>query len=157
IPAGAEVQPVSISEPEGLDVLRHSTAHVMAQAVQQLFPDAKLGIGPYITDGFYFDFDVASPFTPDDLKKIEKAMQKIINQNQSFEREVVDFQEATRQMADEPYKLELLGHGQGADSMAESAGVEVGGDVITVYHNVDRSGQRVWSDLCRGPTCPTPN
>src|SRR5699024_5889761 len=90
IPAVAEVQPVSISEPEGLDVLRHSTAHVMAQAVQQLFPDAKLGIGPYITDGFYFDFDVASPFTPDDLKKIEKAMQKIINQNQTFEREVVD-------------------------------------------------------------------
>lgn len=154
IPADAEVQPVSISEPEGLDVLRHSTAHVMAQAVQQLFPDAKLGIGPYITDGFYFDFDVESPFTPDDLKKIEKAMQKIINQNQTFEREVVDLQEATRQMADEPYKLELLGHGQGADSMAEGAGVEVGGDVITVYHNVDRTGERVWSDLCRGPHLP---
>ena len=154
IPAEAAVEPVDITDPEGLEVLRHSTAHVMAQAVQQLFPEAKLGIGPYITDGFYFDFDVENPFTPEDLKKIEKAMQKIINQNQTFEREVVDLEEAKRQMADEPYKLELLGQGQEAGAAAEGASVEVGGDVITVYHNVDRSGQRVWSDLCRGPHLP---
>ncbi|WP_300344780.1 threonine--tRNA ligase [Nesterenkonia sp.] len=151
IPDGAAVAGVDISEPDGLNVLRHSTAHVMAQAVQQLFPGAKLGIGPYITDGFYFDFDVENPFTPEDLKKIEKAMQKIVNQNQTFEREVVDLDEARRQMAEEPYKLELLGEGAEA---AEGAGVEVGGDEITIYHNVDRSGQRVWSDLCRGPHLP---
>lgn len=101
VPGGAEVLPVLISDPEGLDILRHSTAHVMAQAVQQLFDGAKLGIGPYIRDGFYFDFDVENPFTPEDLKKIEKAMQKIVNQSQTFEREVVDLEEATRQMANE--------------------------------------------------------
>lgn len=154
IPAGVDVVPVDIAEQDGLNVLRHSTAHVMAQAVQQLFPEAKLGIGPYITDGFYFDFDVENPFTPDDLKKIEKTMQKIINQSQTFEREVVDLDEAKRQMSQEPYKLELLGEGADAGSAAEGASVEVGGDIITIYHNVDRSGRRVWSDLCRGPHLP---
>ncbi|MDS2171932.1 threonine--tRNA ligase [Nesterenkonia sp. CL21] len=153
IPAGAVVEPVDISEPEGLDVLRHSTAHVMAQAVQQLFPGAKLGIGPYITDGFYFDFDVEEPFTPEDLKKIEKAMQKIVKSGQTFEREVVDLAEAKRQMAEEPYKLELLG-GDGGGS-ADGADVEVGGDVITIYHNVNRKGEKVWADLCRGPHLPS--
>ncbi|GAB3189468.1 threonine--tRNA ligase [Nesterenkonia suensis] len=153
IPAGAVVEPVDITEQDGLDVLRHSTAHVMAQAVQQLFPGAKLGIGPYITDGFYFDFDVEEPFTPEDLKKIEKAMQKIVKSGQTFEREVVDLADATRQMAEEPYKLELLGASSG-DATADGADVEVGGDVITIYHNVDRKGQRVWADLCRGPHLP---
>ena len=152
LPAGAQVEPVDITDEDGLNVLRHSAAHVMAQAVQQLFPGSKLGIGPYITDGFYFDFDVENPFTPEDLKKIEKSMQKIINQGQTFEREVVDLEEAKRQMAQEPYKLELLGTG---DSAAEGASVEVGGNEITVYHNVDRKGERVWSDLCRGPHLPT--
>ncbi|WP_120005259.1 threonine--tRNA ligase [Nesterenkonia muleiensis] len=152
LPDGAQVQPVDIADEDGLNVLRHSCAHVMAQAVQQLFPGSKLGIGPYITDGFYFDFDVENPFTPEDLKKIEKSMQKIINQAQTFEREVVDLEEAKRQMADEPYKLELLGTG---DSAAEGASVEVGGSEITIYHNVDRKGERVWSDLCRGPHLPT--
>lgn len=151
LPDGAEVEPVDIADEDGLNVLRHSCAHVMAQAVQQLFPGSKLGIGPYITDGFYFDFDVENPFTPEDLKKIEKSMQKIINQAQTFEREVVDLEEAKRQMADEPYKLELLGTG---DSAAEGASVEVGGAEITIYHNVDRKGARVWSDLCRGPHLP---
>ncbi|WP_150462539.1 threonine--tRNA ligase [Nesterenkonia ebinurensis] len=150
LPEGAQVQPVDITEPEGLNVLRHSTAHVMAQAVQQLFPESKLGIGPYITDGFYFDFDVQNPFTPDDLKKIEKTMQKIVNQAQTFEREAVDLEEAKRQMADEPYKLQLLA---GSDD-AEGASVEVGGAEITIYHNVDRKGERVWADLCRGPHLP---
>lgn len=153
IPAGAAVESVDITEQDGLNVLRHSTAHVMAQAVQQLFPGSKLGIGPYITDGFYFDFDVEEPFTPEDLKKIEKAMQKIIKSGQTFEREVVDTDEAKRQMAEEPYKLELLGE-SGGDT-AEGASVEVGGDVITVYHNVDRKGERVWADLCRGPHIPS--
>ena len=151
IPEGAEIEGVDISSEDGLNVLRHSAAHVMAQAVQQLFPSAKLGIGPYITDGFYFDFDVQDPFTPEDLKRIEKTMQKIVKSGQTFERQVVDLEEARRQMADEPYKLELLGEGEKAD---EDASVEVGGDVITVYHNVDRTGERVWSDLCRGPHLP---
>ena len=153
IPDGASVEPVDITEQDGLNVLRHSTAHVMAQAVQQLFPGSKLGIGPYITDGFYFDFDVEEPFTPEDLKTIEKAMQKIIKSGQTFEREVVDTDEAKRQMAEEPYKLELLGESGG--ETAEGASVEVGGDVITVYHNVDRKGERVWADLCRGPHVPS--
>ena len=153
IPEGASVEPVDITEQDGLNVLRHSTAHVMAQAVQQLFPGSKLGIGPYITDGFYFDFDVAEPFTPEDLKQIEKAMQKIVKSGQTFEREVVDADEARRQMADEPYKLELLGESGG--EAAEGASVEVGGDVITIYHNVDRKGERVWADLCRGPHLPS--
>ncbi|GAB3844748.1 threonine--tRNA ligase [Nesterenkonia populi] len=155
IPAAAEVQRVDISEPDGLNVLRHSAAHVMAQAVQQLFDGAKLGIGPFITDGFYFDFDVETPFTPDDLKQIEKAMQKIVKQGQAFEREVVTLDEAKRQMAQEPYKLELLGEGENAAAAAEGASVEVGGSEITVYHNVDRNGERVWSDLCRGPHLPS--
>ncbi len=152
LPDGASVEGVDVTEQDGLNVLRHSTAHVMAQAVQQLFPGSKLGIGPYITDGFYFDFDVEEPFTPEDLKKIEKAMQKIVKSGQTFEREVVDAEEAKRQMADEPYKLELLGSGSQA---ADEASVEVGGDVITIYHNVDRKGERVWADLCRGPHVPS--
>jgi threonyl-tRNA synthetase len=154
IPAEADIEPVDITEQDGLNVLRHSTAHVMAQAVQQLFPDAKLGIGPYITDGFYFDFDVENPFTPDDLKTIEKTMQKIINQTQTFEREVVDLDEAKARMGDEPYKLELLGVRNQAEEAAEGAAMEVGGDTITLYHNVDRRGERVWADLCRGPHLP---
>ncbi|MDJ0313986.1 threonine--tRNA ligase [Arthrobacter sp. H35-D1] len=149
--AGAEVQPVTIDSPDGLDVLRHSTAHVMAQAVQQLRPDAKLGIGPYITDGFYFDFDVAEPFTPEDLKTLEKMMLKIVNQNQKFARRVVTEDQAREAMAHEPYKLELLGKKNDGDT-AEGVNVEVGAGEITIYDNVDRkSGDLVWCDLCRGP------
>ncbi|MDO5492479.1 MAG: threonine--tRNA ligase [Nesterenkonia sp.] len=153
LPEGSEVESVEVSEPAGLEVLRHSTAHVMAQAVQQLFPEAKLGIGPYITDGFYFDFDVAEPFTPDDLKRIEKTMQRIIKQGQTFEREVVTEDRARRAMAEEPYKLELL-DSQNSEA-AEGASVEIGGGEITIYHNVDRKGERVWADLCRGPHVPS--
>ena len=149
--AGADVQPVTIDSPDGLDVLRHSTAHVMAQAVQQLRPDAKLGIGPYITDGFYFDFDVAEPFTPEDLKILEKMMLKIVNQNQKFARRVVTEDQAREAMANEPYKLELLGKKNDADT-AEGVNVEVGAGEITIYENVDRkSGEAIWCDLCRGP------
>ncbi|WP_288026064.1 threonine--tRNA ligase [Arthrobacter sp.] len=152
---GAAVEPVTIDSPDGLNVLRHSTAHVMAQAVQQLRPDAKLGIGPYITDGFYFDFDVAEPFTPEDLKTLEKMMLKIVNQNQKFARRVVSEDEARAAMADEPYKLELLGRKSDADTAGEGVNVEVGAGDITIYSNIDRkSGDEVWCDLCRGPHLP---
>ncbi|MFB0834430.1 threonine--tRNA ligase [Arthrobacter halodurans] len=153
--AGTAVEAVTISSPQGLEVLRHSTAHVMAQAVQQLRPDAKLGIGPYITDGFYFDFDVAEPFTPEDLKTLEKMMLKIVNQNQRFARRVVTEDEARAAMADEPYKLELLGKANTADEAGEGVSVEVGAGEITIYDNVDRkTGDTVWCDLCRGPHLP---
>jgi threonyl-tRNA synthetase len=153
--AGTGVEAVTISSPQGLEVLRHSTAHVMAQAVQQLRPDAKLGIGPYITDGFYFDFDVAEPFTPEDLKTLEKMMLKIVNQNQRFARRVVTEDEARAAMADEPYKLELLGKANTADEAGEGVSVEVGAGEITIYDNVDRkTGDTVWCDLCRGPHLP---
>jgi len=149
---GADVEGVTIDSPDGLNVLRHSTAHVMAQAVQQLRPEAKLGIGPYITDGFYFDFDVADPFTPEDLRTLEKMMQKIINQNQKFVRRVVTEEEAREAMANEPYKLELLGKKNDASDAAEGVNVEVGAGDITIYDNVDRkSGESIWCDLCRGP------
>ena len=158
---GDVVERVLISDPEGLKVLRHSTAHVMAQAVQQLHEDAKLGIGPYITDGFYFDFDVEQAFTPEDLKAIEKRMQKIVNSTQSFRRRAVSEEQARAEMADEPYKLELIGLSQGpgsggdVDAAAEGASVEVGAGELTIYDNVDRkSGETVWKDLCRGPHLP---
>ena len=158
---GDAVERVLISEPEGLEVLRHSAAHVMAQAVQQLHEDAKLGIGPYITDGFYFDFDVEQAFTPEDLKAIEKRMQRIVNSTQSFRRRAVSEEEARAEMADEPYKLELIGLSQGpgsgadVDAAAEGASVEVAAGELTIYDNVDRkTGETVWKDLCRGPHLP---
>ena len=155
LPDGADVEGVTIESPDGLNVLRHSTAHVMAQAVQQLRPDAKLGIGPYITDGFYFDFDVAEPFTPEDLKTLEKMMQKIINQNQKFVRRVVNEDEAREAMKNEPYKLELLGKKNEAAEAGEGVNVEVGAGDITIYDNVERKeGTTVWCDLCRGPHLP---
>ncbi|MGO2079264.1 threonine--tRNA ligase [Glutamicibacter arilaitensis] len=153
--AGTTVTPVTITDPEGLEVLRHSTAHVMAQAVQQLRPDSKLGIGPYITDGFYFDFDVEDPFTPEDLKQLEKMMQKIINQNQLFVRREVSPEEAKAEMANEPYKCELLAKADSADTSGEGVTVEVAAGETTIYDNVDRkSGETVWKDLCRGPHLP---
>ncbi len=155
LPEGADVEGVTIDSPDGLNVLRHSTAHVMAQAVQQLRPDAKLGIGPYITDGFYFDFDVAEPFTPEDLKTLEKMMLKIVNQNQKFVRRVVSEDEAREAMKNEPYKLELLGRKNDAAEAGEGVNVEVGAGDITIYNNVDRKeGTTVWCDLCRGPHLP---
>ncbi|KNH19874.1 threonine--tRNA ligase [Arthrobacter sp. ZBG10] len=155
LPNGASIEAVTIDSPDGLDVLRHSTAHVMAQAVQQLRPDAKLGIGPYITDGFYFDFDVAEPFTPEDLKTLEKMMLKIVNQNQKFVRRVVTEDEAREAMKNEPYKLELLGKENDAADAGEGVNVEVGAGEITIYDNVERKeGTTVWCDLCRGPHLP---
>ncbi|WP_432244637.1 threonine--tRNA ligase [Arthrobacter sp. G.S.26] len=155
LPNGASIEAVTIDSPDGLDVLRHSTAHVMAQAVQQLRPDAKLGIGPYITDGFYFDFDVAEPFTPEDLKTLEKMMLKIVNQNQKFVRRVVTEDEAREAMKNEPYKLELLGKKNDAADAGEGVNIEVGAGEITIYDNVERKeGTTVWCDLCRGPHLP---
>ncbi|GAA2992638.1 threonine--tRNA ligase [Kitasatospora albolonga] len=153
---GDEVEPVVISSKDGLDILRHSTAHVMAQAVQQLFPEAKLGIGPPVKDGFYYDFDVEKPFTPDDLKAVEKKMQEIIKRGQKFSRRVVTDEAATEELAKEPYKLELIGLKGSAATAGEGADVEVGGAELTIYDNVDaKTGDLCWGDLCRGPHLPS--
>ena len=152
------VEPVNVSSPDGLDILRHSTGHVMAQAVQKINPDAKLGIGPPVTDGFYYDFDVESPFTPEDLTAITKEMDRIVRSGQRFQRRVVTEDEARAELAGEPYKLELIGIkgavGHGAGSTDDGESVEVGGAELTIYDNVDRDGVTVWKDLCRGPHVP---
>ena len=152
---GDVVEPVGLDNDEGLAVLRHSAAHVLAQAVQQLNPQARLGIGPPIRDGFYYDFDVETPFTPDDLKALEKAMQKIINEGQTFQRRVVTDEAARVELADEPYKCELIGLKGRATEAADGADVEVGSGELTIYDNVRRDGERAWGDLCRGPHVPT--
>jgi threonyl-tRNA synthetase len=156
--AGQVAEPVLIGSPDGLSILRHSAAHVMAQAVQAINPAARLGIGPPVTDGFYYDFDVAEPFTPDDLKAIEKGMERIIKQGQRFQRRVVTDAEARDLLADEPYKLELIGlKGGSSDEIGDDGeSVEVGGAELTVYDNVDpKTGDVIWYDLCRGPHLPT--
>ncbi|MFE2347296.1 MULTISPECIES: threonine--tRNA ligase [Kitasatospora] len=153
---GDEVEPVVISSPDGLDILRHSTAHVMAQAVQQVFPEAKLGIGPPVRDGFYYDFDVERPFQPDDLKTIEKKMQEIIKRGQKFSRRVVTDEAAREELAKEPYKLELIGLKGSAATAGEGADVEVGAGELTIYDNLDpKTGELCWGDLCRGPHLPS--
>ena len=151
---GDAVEPVDISSPDGLDILRHSTAHVMAQAVQELFPEARLGIGPPITDGFYYDFDVPEPFKPEDLDKIESRMRKIVKEGQKFARREIDDDDARAELADEPYKLELIGLKSNADA-AEGASVEVGDGGLSIYDNLKRDGSLAWKDLCRGPHLPT--
>ena len=153
---GEEVEPVAIDSKDGLDILRHSTAHVMAQAVQQLYPEAKLGIGPPVKDGFYYDFDVEKPFHPDDLKAIEKKMQEIIKRGQKFSRRVVTDEAAREELAAEPYKLELIGLKGSAATAGEGADVEVGAGELTIYDNLDaKSGEQCWGDLCRGPHLPS--
>ncbi|MFI5982895.1 threonine--tRNA ligase [Streptomyces sp. NPDC051555] len=153
---GETVEPVEISSEDGLNILRHSTAHVMAQAVQELFPEAKLGIGPPVRDGFYYDFDVAKPFTPDDLKAVEKKMQEIQKRGQRFARRVVTDEAAREELAHEPYKLELIGLKGSAATSDDGADVEVGGGELTIYDNIDaKTGDLCWSDLCRGPHLPT--
>ncbi|HET8616713.1 MAG TPA: threonine--tRNA ligase [Actinomycetales bacterium] len=152
---GDVVEPVTVDSPDGLAVLRHSTAHVLAQAVQQVNPKARLGIGPPVRDGFYYDFDVDTPFTPEDVKSLEKVMQKIVNEGQTFSRRVVADDEARVELADEPYKLELIGLKGGAAEAAEGADAEVGGSELTIYDNVRRDGSLAWRDLCRGPHLPT--
>jgi threonyl-tRNA synthetase len=159
VTAGERAEPVLISSEDGLAILRHSTAHVAAQAVQSINPEAKLGIGPPITDGFYYDFDVQVPFTPEDLKAIDKAMERIIKQGQRFVRRVVSEDEARAELANEPYKLELIGlkgrPTEGAGGTDDNESVEIGGAELTIYDNVDpKTGETVWRDLCRGPHLP---
>jgi threonyl-tRNA synthetase len=150
------VEPVTIDSADGLAILRHSAAHVLAQAVQRINPEAKLGIGPPVTDGFYYDFDVAEPFTLDDFKPLQKEMDRIIRQGQRFVRRVVTEDEARAELANEPYKLELIGLKGGAESGEAGESVEVGGAELTIYDNVDpKSGETVWKDLCRGPHLPS--
>lgn len=152
---GDIVQPVTTDSDEGRAVVRHSAAHVMAQAVQQLFPEAKLGIGPPIENGFYYDFDALQPFTPDDLKKIEARMREIVKQGQLFARREVSDEQARAELAGEPYKLELIGIKSEAAADHE-ASAEVGAGVLTIYDNLDpKSGELCWKDLCRGPHVPT--
>jgi len=152
------VEPVSIDSPDGLSILRHSTAHVLAQAVQSVNETARLGIGPPIADGFYYDFDVAEAFTPEDLKALSKEMERIVRAGQRFVRRVVTEEQARAELAAEPYKLELIGlkGGTGSEPAGEDGeSVEVGGAELTIYDNVDpRSGETVWKDLCRGPHLP---
>ncbi|WP_219721961.1 threonine--tRNA ligase [Microbacterium aurantiacum] len=149
-----EVEPVTIDSPDGLNILRHSAAHVLAQAVQRIHPQANLGIGPPITDGFYYDFGVEQPFTPEDLKAITKEMQRIVREGQRFVRRVVTDDEARAELADEPFKLELIGL-KGGKEAAEGASVEVGAGELTIYDNTTRDGEVVWKDLCRGPHLPS--
>jgi threonyl-tRNA synthetase len=151
---GDVVEPISIDSPEGLNILRHSAAHVLAQAVQTINPEAKLGIGPPIKDGFYYDFDVASPFTPEDLKALEKEMDRIIRSGQRFVRRVTTDDAARVELSNEPYKLELIGLKSGNSDVGE-ASVEVGSGELTIYDNFDaKEGVVVWKDLCRGPHLP---
>ncbi|CAB4641299.1 MAG: threonine--tRNA ligase [Actinobacteria bacterium] len=149
---GDVVEGVSISSEDGLNVLRHSTAHVMAQAVQQVFAQTRLGIGPPIRDGFYYDFEPERPFTPEDLEKIESAMRKIVKDGQRFKRRVTSEADALKELSHEPYKCELIGIKSGGN---EETNVEVGGAELTIYDNLGRDGEPVWSDLCRGPHLPS--
>jgi threonyl-tRNA synthetase len=150
---GDVVESVSINSPDGLNVLRHSTAHVLAQAVQEVFPETKLGIGPPIRDGFYYDFDPKTPFTPTDLEKLETAMRKIVKSGQRFKRRVITEQQALLELKNEPYKCELIGLKSG--NLEDDAAVEIGKGELTIYDNLGRDGNAVWSDLCRGPHLPS--
>jgi threonyl-tRNA synthetase len=153
--AGDLVEPVALDSPDGRTVLRHSTAHVLAQAVQELFPGARLGIGPPVKDGFYYDFDVDRHFTPDDLEALTVRMRAIIKEGQPFVRRVVNEDEARAELADEPYKLELIGLKGPAAEATEGASAEVGGGELTIYENLHADGSPAWKDLCRGPHLPT--
>jgi len=149
------VEAVTIDSADGLSILRHSAAHVLAQAVQRINPETKLGIGPPVTDGFYYDFDPSEAFTPEDLKRIEKEMQKIVKEGQRFVRRVVSDEEARAELAHEPYKLELIGLKGGAASGSDNESVEVGAGELTIYDNIDpKTGETRWKDLCRGPHLP---
>ncbi|WP_092927309.1 threonine--tRNA ligase [Actinopolyspora alba] len=150
-----EVAAVAADTEEGRGVIRHSTAHVLAQAVQQLFPEAKLGVGPPVKDGFYYDFDVDRPFTPEDLRALEKRMKQLVKSGQKFQRrEYASLDDARAELASEPYKLELVDLKSGSDDVDTSEVMEVGDGELTVYDNIDRHGETVWGDLCRGPHVP---
>lgn len=149
---GDVVEPIALDSEDGVAIMRHSATHVMAQAVQEIRPDAKLGVGPVIKDGFYYDFDVKDPFTPEDLKEIEKRMQRIIKSSQSFRRRTVTEEEALAEEADQPYKLELIRDKEAA--LDPEAATEISQAELSMYDNVDRDGNTVWKDLCRGPHLP---
>jgi threonyl-tRNA synthetase len=150
---GDVVESISIESDEGLMVLRHSTAHVLAQAVQETFSQTRLGIGPPIKDGFYYDFDPERPFNPEDLTKLESVMKKIVKDGQRFKRRVITDNEALEELSHEPYKCELVK--LKSSDAAEGASVEVGAGELTIYDNLGRDGKPVWSDLCRGPHLPS--
>lgn len=158
LPEGANVETVTIDSPDGLNILRHSTTHVLAQAVQNKFPDVNLGIGPFITDGFYYDFGNIDAVTPELLKELEKDMKRIVKEGQRFMRREISDDDARAELAAQPYKLELIQLKGGSDSennqAADGAAVEVGGGHLTMYDNVNRKGEVVWTDLCRGPHLP---
>ncbi|WP_157156060.1 threonine--tRNA ligase [Diaminobutyricimonas sp. LJ205] len=155
VTADDTVEPITIDSPDGLNILRHSAAHVAAQAVQTINPEAKLGIGPPVTDGFYYDFDIEEPFTPEDLKAIQKEMDRIIRSGQRFVRRVVTDDAARDELSNEPYKLELIGLKGAAAESGDNESVEVGAGELTIYDNVDpKTGETVWKDLCRGPHLP---
>ena len=151
LPAGAAVEPIAIDSEDGLNILRHSATHVMAQAVQELFPQVNLGIGPFITDGFYYDFGNIDSVTPELMREIEKRMKRIVKEGQRFVRRNISEADAAKELADQPYKLELI---QTKGKGAEAASVEVGAGGLTMYDNVRRNGEVAWSDLCRGPHLP---
>ncbi|MBB2976997.1 threonyl-tRNA synthetase [Microbacterium endophyticum] len=156
IDAQDNAEAVTIESPEGLSILRHSAAHVLAQAVQRINPQANLGIGPPVTDGFYYDFGVNEAFTPEDIKAIDKEMQRIVRENQHFVRRVVTDDEARAELAAEPFKLELIGLKGGKKEAAEGASVEVGAGELTIYDNVNpKTRETIWKDLCRGPHVPS--
>ena len=146
------MEPIALDSEDGLAIMRHSATHVMAQAVQEIRPDAKLGVGPVIKDGFYYDFDVETPFTPDDLKEIEKRMQRIIKSSQSFRRRSVTEEEALKEEADQPFKIELIEDKEA--HLDPAAATEISEKELSFYDNVDRDGNVVWKDLCRGPHLP---
>ena len=152
VAAGDVIEAVPIESADGRSILRHSTAHVMAQAVQDLFPGTLLGIGPPIENGFYYDFAPHQPFGPDDLARIEKRMFEIVKEDQIFSRRVVTDDDARVELADEPFKLELIGLKGGT---ADDESVEVGGSELTIYDNIRRDGSLAWKDLCRGPHVPS--
>ncbi|KAB8295432.1 threonine--tRNA ligase [Bifidobacterium avesanii] len=149
---GDVVEPIALDSEDGLAIMRHSATHVMAQAVQELFPDAKLGVGPVIKDGFYYDFEVAKPFTPDDLKEIEKHMQRIVKESQSFRRRVVTEDEALAEEEGQPFKIELIKDKEA--HLDPAAATEIAEKELSFYDNVNRDGEVVWKDLCRGPHLP---
>ena len=151
LPAGTAVEPIAIDSEDGLNILRHSATHVMAQAVQELFPQVNLGIGPFITDGFYYDFGNIDSVTPELMREIEKRMTRIVKEGQRFVRRDISEADAAKELADQPYKLELI---QTKGKGAEAASVEVGAGGLTMYDNVRRNGEVAWSDLCRGPHLP---
>ena len=151
LPAGTAVEPIAIDSEDGLNILRHSATHVMAQAVQELFPQVNLGIGPFITDGFYYDFGNIDSVTPELMREIEKRMKRIVKEGQRFVRRDISEADAAKELADQPYKLELI---QTKGKGAEAASVEVGAGGLTMYDNVRRNGDVAWSDLCRGPHLP---